>query len=295
MREKLTKCKICQKYNTYDQGLCKYCYDVRFYLKEIIDDYFKGPYSDDDIVNALGNFSWIYAGYPRFWGYYNAIINTIYHFIMNIDKDYITENDLKYFEFTKVDKRDILIILFESKTLETPKPGLTNTIFKAGKLTQILVKKIRNELITDKHDESNRKRFKKAATEMFGIVSIILTYILMEKKFEDPKNQWLPRKALSVFLTLVHIILKHYNDPEIPKEFSRDLLDEQHSVLKLTKDGRLRIMLEMLGLTYITPGKTNIISNVDKDQKSLMLNDEMVLLLERLRERRRARIRTRNR
>ena len=292
----MVKCTICGKFNEYHNGYCKLCYDVKFYLKDTFKEYLKGAVADDKLVSALGNFSWIYAGYPRLWGFYNGIINIIFYFLTNPADIFITERDLDYFEFTEIDPQDILIVLYESKILKAPTTTSPPGRYEKGELTEMLVRKIRPELFLDPRDKTNRRRRKRSMQEMFGIVSIVLTYVLLKKKLKNPKGKILPRKAMSLFLTLAQIILSNYSSgSKIPNSFSRNLLDEQHSNMKLTRNTQIKFMMELLGLSYVSPGKTNVIANVDAATKTFYLNDEVKDLLEYWRERRRDRLRTRRR
>jgi len=282
-------CKLCQRFQEYYDGLCEQCYDVLFYLKDIIEDYLKGGATDPVIINALREFTWLYAGFPRLWGYYNSIINTIYFFIINSDRDYITEVDLNYFDFTSLDKNDVLKILFESKALKEPSKSSPET-YEIGELTEILSTKIGEELRED------TGRFKDTAEEMFGIVSIMLTYILIQRKLNKPDEEILPRKAISLFLTFAQVILNNIKEEDdIPKEIQIDLLLEKQKMIKVSKNTQFKFLLEMMGLTYISPGIPNVIYSVDDSHKTLKLKGSIINLLENLRERRRERERVRER
>ena len=282
-------CKLCQKIPEYRDGLCELCYDVIFYLKDIIEDYLKGAAADPVILNALREFTWLYAGFPKLWGYYNSIINTVYYFIINSDKDYITEVDLNYFDFTSLDKNIVLNILFESKALKKPSPSSPGT-YEIGDLTSILSTRIRLELT------SETGKFKETAEEMFGITSIMLTYILIKQKFENPNDQIMPRKAISLFLTFAQVILNNIKEKDdIPKEIQIDLLIEKQKMIKVSKNTQFKFLLEMMGLTYISPGIPNVIYGVDDSHKTLKLKGSVINLLENLRERRRERERIRER
>lgn len=292
----MKKCKICEKNEVKVDDLCELCDDTLFCMDEITTNYLLGSIVDPAVVGALANFSWIYAGYPRLWGFYNNIINTIYKFIMYPSKKFVSVRELSIDEYTSIDIDIILDVLVESKILEPLPTDKTSTMFQPGELARISIKRIRDELITDKTNKTNRKRFKSAAQEMFGITAVMLTKILLEKKLKDPVNQWMPRKSISVFLTLSKIIRLNFTEGvKIKKQFPKDLMDEMQALIKVSKDGRIRILLEMLGLSYITPGKTNIISNISKAEKDLLLNNEMLNLLEYLRERIRERDRERER
>lgn len=285
----LVYCKLCQRFQEYYDGLCEQCYDVLFYLKDIIEDYLKGGAADPVIINALREFTWLYAGFPRLWGYYNSIINTIYFFIINSSRDYITEVDLNYFDFTSLDKNDVLKILFESKALKEPSKSSPGT-YEIGELTEILSTKIREELRED------TGRFKDTAEEMFGIVSIMLTYILIQRKLNKPDEEILPRKAISLFLTFAQVILNNINEEDdIPEEIQIDLLLEKQKMIKVSKNTQFKFLLEMMGLTYISPGIPNVIYGVDDSHKTLKLKGSIINLLENLRERRRERERVRER
>lgn len=247
-----------------------------------------GATAEPVVINALREFTWLYAGYPRLWGYYNSIINTIYIFITK-DKDYITEVDLDYFDFTTIDRDEVLDILYETKALKKPDSSSPST-FKIGDLTKLIVPKIKDEITSD------TGKFKETAEEMFGITSIMLTYILIKKKLENPENNILPRKAISLFLTFNQIILDNFAETaDIPEEFNINLLAEQQKIIKVSKNTQFKFILEMLGLTYITPGIPNVISNVDSSHKTLKFKKTIVNLLdyerERLRDRERSRIR----
>jgi len=291
----MVKCKICEKNDDYySTGYCKYCYDVKFYLKDSFKEYLKGASAQNKLVSALGNFSWIYAGYPRFWGFYNGIINVIYYFLPDPTKVYISEANLEYFEFTDVDTADILLVLYEAKVLKEPTAKTPPSSFEKGELTDMVVRRVSREL--DPTIPANRRRRKRSMQEMFGIVSMVLTYVLMKKKLTNPKGKVLPRKSLSLFLLLTHHILNNYTvGTDIPETFSMNLLNEQHSLMKLPKRTQMKFMFEMLGLSYVSPGKTNVISNVDMGSQTLYLNEEVRELLEYWRERRRDRFRTRHR
>ena len=282
-------CKLCQKFPEDDDGLCEQCFDVLFYLKDIIEDYLKGEAADPVIINALREFTWLYAGFPILWGYYNSIINTVYFFILNRERDYITEVDLNYFDFTSLDKKDVLKILFESKALKEPSTSSPGT-YEIGELAKILSTKIRDEL------EDDTGRFKETAEELFGITSIILTYILIKRKFDNPTEDILPRKAISLFLTFSHIILNNFEETDnIPEEIKIDLLQNKQKIINVSKNTQFKFLLEMMGLTYISPGIPNVIYGVDSAHKTLKFKNTIINLLENLRERRRERERVRER
>jgi len=208
---------------------------------------------------------------------------------MNADKTYITEGDLDYFDFTSLDRNDVLDVLFESQALERPSSSSPGR-FDMGKLSKILTIRIRDELSED------AERFKAAAEEMFGITSIILTNILIKKKLDDPEKRILPRKAISLFLTFAHII-KDNIEPgkDIPSEFHRSLLEEQQKIICVSKNTQLKFMIELLGLTYISPGIPNIVSSVDNSRGTLKFKNNTINLLEYMRERLRERERERER
>lgn len=274
----MTKCSLCEKFSVYEENLCEKCLYTVFYMKDTIENYLMGASAEPEVVNALREFTWLYAGYPRLWGYYNSIINTIYIFITK-GKDYITEVDLDYFDFTTLDKDEVLDILFETKALKKPDPKSPGS-FKMGELTELIVPKINDELTSD------TGKFKETVEEMFGITSIMLTYILIKKKLEDPENTILPRKAISLFLTFNQIILNNYAETDdIPEEFNLDILTDQQKIINVSKSTQFKFILEMLGLTYITPGIPNIISSVDSAHKTMKLKKTIVNFLEYQRER----------
>jgi len=284
----MSKCKLCEKVPEYEEGLCENCSNTVFYLKDIIENYLMGAAAEPRVINALREFTWLYAGYPRLWGYYNSIINTVYIFITK-SKDYITEVDLDYFDFTSLDKDEVLDILYETKALKKPDPSSPG-LFKIGDLTNLVTKKIKDELTND------TGKFKETAEEMFGIVSIMLTYILIKKKLKDPESTILPRKAISLFLTFNQIILENFGETDdIPQDVSIDLFTEQQKLINVSKSTQFKILLEMLGLTYISPGIPNIISNVDSSYKTLKFKDTIRNFLEYERERLRERERIRKR
>jgi len=286
---KISLCRICQSNPEFENGFCTYCNDVVFYLDDVINEFFKGTNSDQRIINALREFSWIYAGYPFLWGFYNSIINTIYYFIMNPEKTYITEGDLDYFDFTSLDRNDVLDVLFESQALKRPSSSSPGR-FDMGNLSKILTIRIRDELSED------AERFKAAAEEMFGITSIILTNILIKKKLNNPEKRILPRKAISLFLTFAHIIKDNIESgKDIPSEFHKSLLDEQQKLICVSKNTQLKFMLELLGLTYISPGIPNIVSSVEHSRGTLKFKNNTINLLEYMRERLRERERERER
>ena len=101
-----------------------------------------------------------------------------------------------------MDKNDVLKILFESKALKEPSTSSPGT-YEIGELAKILSTKIRDEL------EDDTGRFKETAEELFGITSIILTYILIKRKFDNPTEEILPRKAISLFLTFSQNLQLH--------------------------------------------------------------------------------------
>ncbi len=159
-----------------------------------------------------------------------------------------------------------------------------------GELSRILSRKIRDELTAD------TGHFKEKSEELFGITSIILTHILIKRKLKNADETILPRKAFSLFLTFTHIILDNY-DPSvnISEEVDRDLFEKQQKIIKVSKNTQLKFLLEMLGLSYISPGIPNIIDGFGDSDKVLKLKKTMINFLELLRERRRERVRTRSR
>ncbi len=137
---------------------------------------------------------------------------------------------------------------------------------------------------------------KDAAEEMFGFTSIILTYLLIKRKFNNPDEKILPRKAISIFITFAYLILENYNDTDdIPSILNRDTLEQQQKKLKVGRSTQLKSLYEMLGLSYISPGITNIIDGFGESNMDLRLKPTIINLLENLRERRRERERIRSR
>ena len=113
----MSKCKICNSDPTLSNGLCERCNDALFYLDEIESEYFKGAAGDPIIKNALREFSWLYAGFPRLWGFYNSIVSVIFFFITNLSKNKITKTDLKDFNFTTLPVSVIEDILIKTRAI----------------------------------------------------------------------------------------------------------------------------------------------------------------------------------
>ena len=188
-----------------------------------------------------------------------------------------------------MEKDDLLEILYDARIIKNPSP-LSPGSYEIGALSKILSNSIREGF-----QEGAEKR-KDAAEEMFGFTSIILTFLLIKRKFNYPDEKILPRKAISIFTTFAFLILNNYNAiDEIPSILNRDTLEQQQKNLKVGSSTQLKSLYEMLGLSYISPGITNIIDGFGESNMELRLKPTIINLLENLRERRRERERIRSR
>lgn len=278
------KCILCKKNPIYANDLCAACYDAIFYLEDIIDNYFAGVHKT--IADILKEFTFIYASYLQLTGYYTTTIQVMLHFITNLTRTTITNAQLNNFNFTKLSTDDLIDVLVRAKLLiiNPATPG----IYTRGDLAQNLATQLRDAL------ERNPNEIKEPAEQFFGIISLILTNALIKRKIADPTQVILPRKAISLFLLFANIIIQSENNgTPIPNTIDISFIKEQCKIIGLTDDTINNLFYELMGFSIRSPGKTNIIKQVDLSDEKVILKDNVVKFLERERDRRRDRIRVR--
>ncbi len=254
-----------RKIKDFDE-YCDKCNTTLFQIDEIITEYISNPEPPEWLSEAICEYSFIYRDNTRVSKFFNSAGEISLEFVVNgVDK-------------INIDK------LWELKSSDIPTPAIIS-VLEEGKIVKkngnfLYPGEMVNRLISiaQKGIELSDEEAIKSRKEMYGILGIVLTKSLLERR----ETEFIPQSALAV----LHIISLHIlraNDDD-------DIIDDVRffeAVEKLPTRLRKKLVEKMAGFGPLD-AEAYIIRDIDYDGQPRLKNC-MVEYSNRMRIRKRER------
>ena len=276
-RKKKPRCGLCGVDFTYDGSwlhseFCLKCDLALFQIEEALDMYIRRN-PPGWIRKALTHVGWIFESYPRTAAYLNLATELMFGFVIegenSLDEDELTE--LRYMRISPNAARRVLEAAFVIEKGTGPLlPGP-------------LVMEITNILLVDFRLTS--PDFTSKVKEVRGVLAVALTLALIEE------GNFTPQRPLSLFRIFAQNIINSGLDDSsaISEEISARSFDD--ACIKLTPRQRTRLKWHMAGFST---GSPSVIERIDDDM-SMVFDSDILIYMDRMRERYRERLRSRER
>lgn len=269
------KCELCNTQFNYDgswenQNLCINCEIALFQLEESVQLYVKGE-APGWLRKAMIHFGWIFESYPLTAAYLNLGTEILFDFVIGKETS-LSDEDLEENHYLAATIDEVKDVLSDAFMIE-----IQNDLILPGKLTKE-IDKIRLEQYNLNTDE-----FQEKVQEVRGVLSVALTLAIINS------GKYRPQRPLALFRILGQNIINSGLDQNTAIKKKMGETSFLDGCLAINDRQKRRIIWHMSGFST---GHTRIIEDIDDDM-NLVFDSDILIYMDRMRERYRERLRAR--
>lgn len=275
-----TKCDLCGTKFKYDGSWrspkhCFKCDLALFQLEESVDIYLQGN-PPGWLRKAMIHFGWIFESYPLTAAYLNLATEIIFDFVIG-NEGHLTNQDLEEIHYMAATVDEVKVVL-ESAALII----VDGNKIRPGRLTEEI------DRIRIAQYRLNTTEFQEKVQEVRGVLSVALTLAIVKS------GDYRPQRPLALFRILGQNIIN--SGLEDTRSINRKMseISFEDACLAINDKQKRRILWHMSGFST---GHTRVIEEIEKNGSSidLVFDSEMMVFMDRIRQRYRKRLRARTR